>query len=80
MTSSPRVHAGEDVNAYPGLSSAEPNEASRLLAIVETLTGEQRLEQPDEVAIYTRAFDRLAAAALAGEQAAELARQTMNRL
>jgi len=51
-----------------------------LLAIVETLTGEQRLEQPDEVAIYTRAFDRLAAAALAGEQAAELARQTMNRL
>jgi hypothetical protein len=43
--------------------------------LVETLTGEQRLDQPDEVAVYEQAFDRLLTAAAVGEQAAQLIRR-----
>ncbi len=46
------------------------------VVLVETLTGEQRLDEPDEVAVYTQAFDRLLAAALVGEHAADLIRRT----
>jgi transcriptional regulator with XRE-family HTH domain len=46
--------------------------------LIETLTGEQRLDQPDEVGVYAQAFERLSSAALAGEQAADLLRQIMS--
>lgn len=48
--------------------------------LIETLTGEQRLDQPDEVGVYAQAFDRLSSAALVGAQAANLIRQIMTGL
>ncbi|GAA0934180.1 DUF5753 domain-containing protein [Pseudonocardia zijingensis] len=41
---------------------------------VETLTGEQRLDDPDEVAAYVAAFDAALAAAARGDEAVELIR------
>ena len=40
--------------------------------LVETLTGEQRLDDPDEVAVYVKAFDLLREAAATGPDAMEL--------
>lgn len=40
--------------------------------LVETLTGEQRLDDPDEVAVYVKAFDLLRDAALTGPHAVAL--------
>lgn len=42
---------------------------------VETLTGEQRLDDPDEVATYVAAFDVVLGAALVGDDAVELIRR-----
>ncbi len=42
---------------------------------VETLTGEQRIDEPVEVAVYVRAFEELHAAALIGDAAVELIKQ-----
>jgi transcriptional regulator with XRE-family HTH domain len=48
--------------------------------LIETLTGEQRLDQPDEVGVYAQAFDQFSCAALTGAQAADLIHQIMNGL
>lgn len=45
--------------------------------LVETLTGEQRLDDPDEVAIYITAFDQLRDAAAIGPDAVALLRRVM---
>lgn len=42
---------------------------------VETLTGEQRLDEPDEVAAYVAAFDAALGAALVGDDAVALIRK-----
>lgn len=39
---------------------------------IETLTGEQQLTGPDDIAVYTKAFELLHVAALAGQDAAAL--------
>lgn len=39
---------------------------------IETLTAEQRLAEPDDVAVYVRAFDLLRAAAVTGQDAVAL--------
>jgi hypothetical protein len=40
-----------------------------LLVLVETLTGEQRLDEPDEVAVYVSVFETMFAAATTGPDA-----------
>ena len=40
--------------------------------LIETLTGEQRLDDPDEVAVYVKAFEALRDAALTGQDAVVL--------
>jgi transcriptional regulator with XRE-family HTH domain len=47
---------------------------------VETLTGEQRLDDPEEVAAYVTAFDVALAAAAVGDHAADLIRRAMAAL
>ncbi len=42
------------------------------VVIVETMTGEQRLDEPDEVAVYLRAFGLLREAAATGPDAVAL--------
>ena len=42
------------------------------LVFVETMTGEQRLDQPDEVAVYVKAFELLRNAAATGPEAVAL--------
>ncbi len=42
------------------------------VVLVETMTGEQRLDEPDEVAVYVKAFDLLRAAAITGPDAVAL--------
>ncbi|MBA2324725.1 MAG: helix-turn-helix domain-containing protein [Pseudonocardiales bacterium] len=44
------------------------------VVFVESLTGEQRIEAPDEVAVYVRAFEAAMAAAVTGADAAALIR------
>ena len=44
---------------------------------VETLTGEQRLHEPNETTVYKQAFDELRNAAATGREAVALIRQTM---
>ena len=39
---------------------------------IEALTAEQRLAEPDDVAVYVRAFDLLRAAAVTGQDAVAL--------
>ncbi|MGH3905606.1 MAG: hypothetical protein ACRDTE_15690 [Pseudonocardiaceae bacterium] len=41
------------------------------------LTGEQRLDDPDEVAVYIKAFDQLRTAAALGPDAVALIRRVM---
>lgn len=48
--------------------------------LVETLTGEQRLDDPDEVGVYVKAFDRLHEAAAIGEGAVELIQRVAAKL
>lgn len=48
--------------------------------LVETLTGEQRLDDPDEVTIYIKAFDQLRAASATGPQAVTLIRRVIKGL
>lgn len=50
------------------------------VAFVETLTGTQQLDDPDEVAVYVAAFERLRAAALYGDDAVAVIRRAMTRL
>lgn len=45
--------------------------------LVETLTGEQRLDDPDEVAVYIKAFDQLRDAAATGPDTLALIRRVM---
>lgn len=45
--------------------------------LVETLTGEQRLDDPDEVAIYITAFDQLRDVAATGPDAVAMIRRAM---
>ncbi|MGH3929114.1 MAG: helix-turn-helix domain-containing protein [Pseudonocardiaceae bacterium] len=47
---------------------------------VETLTGEQQLSEPDEVAVYLTAFDQLRAAAATGPDSVALIRRIMAEL
>lgn len=42
------------------------------LVVAESLTGEQRMSEPDEVAVYVKAFDALRDAAATGPDAVEL--------
>lgn len=44
----------------------------RRVVLVETMTGEQRLDEPDEVAVYVKAFDLLRDAAATGRDAVAL--------
>lgn len=46
----------------------------------ETITGEQRLDDPDEVSIYVQAFERLRRAAVTGRDAVSLIRHSMTTL
>lgn len=46
----------------------------------ETITGEQRLDNPDEVSIYVQAFERLRGAAVTGRDAVSLIRHSMTAL
>ena len=48
--------------------------------LIETLTGEQRLDDPDEVAIYLKAFDQLRVVAATGSDAIALIRRAMVHL
>ena len=48
--------------------------------LVETLTAEQRLDEPDEVAVYARAFQLLHDAAVSGDAAAALIRAAIGAL
>lgn len=48
--------------------------------LIETLTGEQRLDDPDEVAVYLKAFDQLRDAAATGPDAVALIRRVMAEL
>ncbi|MGH3929225.1 MAG: helix-turn-helix domain-containing protein [Pseudonocardiaceae bacterium] len=48
--------------------------------LAETLTGEQRLDDPDEVAVYVTAFDQLRATAAIGPDAVTLIRRVMANL
>jgi transcriptional regulator with XRE-family HTH domain len=48
--------------------------------LVETLTGEQRLDDPDEVAVYLTAFDQLRDAAATGPEALARIRQVITDL
>lgn len=48
--------------------------------LVETLTGEQRLDDPDEVDIYIKAFDQLRAASVTGPEAIALIRHVIDEL
>ncbi|MGH4021158.1 MAG: DUF5753 domain-containing protein [Pseudonocardiaceae bacterium] len=43
--------------------------------LIETLTGEQRLDDPDELDVYVRAFERLREAAALGDDAVALIRR-----
>lgn len=47
------------------------------LAVIETVTGEQRLDEPDEVAYYRRFFELLREAAVTGREAAVLLRAAL---
>lgn len=47
---------------------------------VETLTGEQQLYEPDEVAVYVKAFRLLRAAAVTGSEAVALIRRVADEL
>ena len=48
--------------------------------LIETLTGVQQLDGPDEVSIYAQAFERLRAAAASGSTAVALIRRLMDEL
>lgn len=48
--------------------------------LVETLTGEQRLDDPDEVAVYIKAFDQLRDASANGPDAVALIRHIIDDL
>lgn len=48
--------------------------------LIETLTGEQRLDDPDEVAVYVKAFDQLRDAATTGPDVVALIRRIMAEL
>jgi len=48
--------------------------------LIETLTGEQRLDDPDEVAVYIKAFDRLCGASVTGPDAVALIRHIIDEL
>lgn len=48
--------------------------------LVETLTGEQRLDDPEEVAVYVKAFELLREAALTGPDAVELIQRVAAQL
>ncbi|MPZ67487.1 MAG: helix-turn-helix domain-containing protein [Pseudonocardiaceae bacterium] len=50
------------------------------VVFVETMTGEQRLDEPDEVAVYVKAFDLLRAAAATGSDAVALIQQVAAQL
>lgn len=50
------------------------------LAVVETLTGEQRIDEPDEVAAYMNFFEQLRATAATGRDAAELIQRVATQL
>ena len=45
--------------------------------LVETLTAEQRLDEPGEVAVYRQAFEQLLHAAATGDDAVALVRAAM---
>lgn len=47
--------------------------------LVETLTAEQRLDEPDEVAVYREAFEHLRTAAIIGPDAVQMIRRLMER-
>jgi transcriptional regulator with XRE-family HTH domain len=50
------------------------------LVLVETLTGEQRLNDPDEIGLYTGWFDLLADAGVRGRDAAALIRGALEKI
>jgi hypothetical protein len=50
------------------------------IALVETLTGEQRLETPDEVEVYRLAFEQLRRTAATGDDAAVIIRTALHEL
>lgn len=52
----------------------------RRVVFVETMTGEQRLDEPDEVAVYVEAFDRLREAAVIGPDAVALIQKVATSL
>jgi hypothetical protein len=48
--------------------------------LVETLTGEQRLDDPDEVAVYIKAFGQLRDASVTGSDAVALIQHVINEI
>jgi hypothetical protein len=48
--------------------------------LVETLTGEQRLDEPDEIAVYVKAFDQLRDASVTGPAAVSLIRRVIDEM
>lgn len=48
--------------------------------LIETLTGVQQLDEPDEVAVYVQAFERLRDAAATGPLGIALIRRLMAEL
>jgi len=50
------------------------------MVVLETLTGEQRISDPDEVAVYLRALDVLHDSALFGDDAVALIKRAIGRL
>lgn len=50
------------------------------LALVESLAGEQRFDEPDDVALYRKAFDALMAAAVRGQGLTDLIRRVLAEL
>lgn len=50
------------------------------LASIETLTGEQRISDPDQVKMYTQAFDLRHSAGVGGQAAGGLIRAALARL
>lgn len=59
-------------NPVPGLTGFDLLDSD--VVLLESLTGEQRITDPDEVAIYVRAFEAAREASVTGADAAALIR------
>lgn len=65
-------------NPIAGLAGFALNDSDKVW--VETLTGEQRIDAPDEVSAYVQAFEFALSAAAVGDEAAEVIRAAMQQV